>query len=159
MDKLLIEGGTRLVGEAVISGAKNAALPLLTAALLTREPLTLTNVPALNDIRTMLKLLEQMGVKVVRAGDSVTLDTLDGKIKLTVTPGTESESVLRLRGKGLPEVNNTRNRGDILVKVHVNTPQKTTSEEKELYKKLLELSKTTTPEGEGLFHKAKKWFE
>ena len=74
MDKLLIEGGTRLVGEAVISGAKNAALPLLTAALLTREPLTLTNVPALNDIRTMLKLLEQMGVKVVRAGDSVTLD-------------------------------------------------------------------------------------
>ncbi len=62
------------MGEAAISGAKNAALPLLTAALLTPEPLTLTNVPALNDIGTMLKLLAQMGVKVFREGDSVTLD-------------------------------------------------------------------------------------
>ena len=81
MDKLLIEGGTRLEGEAAISGAKNAALPLLCAALLTREPLTLTNVPNLNDVGTMLKLLEQMGVKVQREvaltgpeGLSVTLD-------------------------------------------------------------------------------------
>jgi UDP-N-acetylglucosamine 1-carboxyvinyltransferase len=74
MDKLLIEGGTPLHGEVAISGAKNAALPLLCAALLTREPLTLTNVPALNDIGTMLKLLEQMGVKVTREGDTVTLD-------------------------------------------------------------------------------------
>ena len=64
MDKLLIEGGTPLSGEIAISGAKNAALPLLCAALLTKEPLTLTNVPALNDIFTMLKLLAQMGVKV-----------------------------------------------------------------------------------------------
>src|SRR5512135_2350894 len=74
MDKLLIAGGTPLKGEAAISGAKNAALPLLTAALLTREPLRLTNVPQLNDIATMLKLLAQMGVKVQREGDSVTLD-------------------------------------------------------------------------------------
>lgn len=74
MDKLLIEGGTPLRGEAAISGAKNAALPLLCAALLSREPLTLHNVPALNDIRTMLKLLEQLGVKVSRQDDSVTLD-------------------------------------------------------------------------------------
>ena len=74
MDKLLIEGGQPLHGEVAISGAKNAALPLLTAALLTREPLTLDNVPALKDIGTMLKLLEQMGVKVERQGDSVTLD-------------------------------------------------------------------------------------
>jgi len=82
LDKLLIEGGTPLAGEVAISGAKNAALPLLCAALLTREPLTLTNVPALNDIATMLKLLRQMGVKVtqekVGAGGtaqmSVTLD-------------------------------------------------------------------------------------
>jgi len=74
MDKLIIEGGTRLTGEIRISGAKNAALPLLTAALLTREPLTLTNVPALNDIGTMLKLLEQMGVKVAQQGDTVKLD-------------------------------------------------------------------------------------
>jgi UDP-N-acetylglucosamine 1-carboxyvinyltransferase len=74
MDKLLIEGGTPLRGEAAISGAKNAALPLLCAALLTREPLILHNVPALNDIRTMLKLLEQLGVKVSRQEDSVMLD-------------------------------------------------------------------------------------
>jgi UDP-N-acetylglucosamine 1-carboxyvinyltransferase len=74
VDKLLIEGGRPLSGEVAISGAKNAALPLLCAALLTKEPLTLTNVPALNDIGTMLKLLAQMGVKVERAGDSVTLD-------------------------------------------------------------------------------------
>ena len=76
MDKLLIEGGRPLSGEVAISGAKNAALPLLCAALLTREPLTLTNVPALNDIDTMLGLLAQMGVKVekVGAGDTVILD-------------------------------------------------------------------------------------
>jgi UDP-N-acetylglucosamine 1-carboxyvinyltransferase len=76
MDKLLIAGGTPLKGEAAISGAKNAALPLLTAALLTREPLRLTNVPQLNDIATMLKLLAQMGVKVEREGDSVVLDAV-----------------------------------------------------------------------------------
>lgn len=74
MDKLLIEGGARLAGEIAISGAKNAALPLLCAALLTREPVTFTNVPRLNDIATLLRLLEQMGVKVVRQDDSVTLD-------------------------------------------------------------------------------------
>ena len=84
MDKLLITGGRALSGEIAISGAKNAALPLLCAALLTREILTLTNVPHLNDISTMLKLLEQMGVKVSRefapadspvgAGDTLSLD-------------------------------------------------------------------------------------
>ena len=74
MDKLLIEGGHRLQGEARMSGAKNAALPILCAALLTREPLTLTNVPQLNDIGTMLKLLSQMGVAVQQDGSTVTLD-------------------------------------------------------------------------------------
>jgi UDP-N-acetylglucosamine 1-carboxyvinyltransferase len=74
MDKLLIEGGHRLHGEAEMSGAKNAALPILCAALLTREPLTLTHVPQLNDIDTMLKLLAQMGVAVQRDGSTVTLD-------------------------------------------------------------------------------------
>jgi UDP-N-acetylglucosamine 1-carboxyvinyltransferase len=82
VDKLLIEGGVPLNGEIAISGAKNAALPLLCAALLTREPLTLTNVPELNDIATMLKLLAQMGVKVsqekVGAGGTAPLTvTLD----------------------------------------------------------------------------------
>ncbi len=74
MDRLVITGGRRLTGEVAISGAKNAALPILCAALLTREPLTLTNVPALNDVRTMLKLLTQMGVRVAQASDTVTLD-------------------------------------------------------------------------------------
>ncbi|WP_068636979.1 UDP-N-acetylglucosamine 1-carboxyvinyltransferase [Thauera butanivorans] len=74
MDKLLIEGGSRLSGEVAISGAKNAALPILCAALLTAEPVTFTNVPQLKDIGTLLALLAQMGVKVAREGDSVTLD-------------------------------------------------------------------------------------
>jgi len=76
MDKLLIAGGTRLSGEIAISGAKNAALPILCAALLTKEPVTFTNVPRLNDIATLLRLLEQMGVKVSRDcdGGTVTLD-------------------------------------------------------------------------------------
>ena len=74
MEKLLIEGGTRLCGEIAISGAKNAALPLLCAALLTSEPVTFTNVPQLNDIQTLLRLLADMGVKISREGDAVTLD-------------------------------------------------------------------------------------
>jgi UDP-N-acetylglucosamine 1-carboxyvinyltransferase len=64
VDKLLIEGGTPLEGEVRVSGAKNAALPLLCAALLTPETLTLSNVPRLNDVRTMQSLLSQMGVGV-----------------------------------------------------------------------------------------------
>jgi UDP-N-acetylglucosamine 1-carboxyvinyltransferase len=64
MDKLVIEGGVRLAGEIAVSGAKNATLPILTAALLTAEPLTVTNVPHLRDVTTMLNLLAQMGVAV-----------------------------------------------------------------------------------------------
>jgi UDP-N-acetylglucosamine 1-carboxyvinyltransferase len=74
MDKLVVTGGGRLSGEVTISGAKNAALPILCASLLSAEPLKLTNVPGLNDIGTMLKLLAQMGVKVERDGNTVTLD-------------------------------------------------------------------------------------
>lgn len=74
MDKLLIEGGAVLRGEVAISGAKNAALPILCAALLSAEPLELSNVPELNDIATMLHLLEEMGVKIQRDGHRVTLD-------------------------------------------------------------------------------------
>ena len=62
MDKLTIEGNGPLRGEVRVSGAKNAALPLLCAALLSPEPVTFTNVPRLNDVRTMLSLLTQMGV-------------------------------------------------------------------------------------------------
>ncbi len=64
MDKLIVEGGVRLEGEVAISGAKNAALPILCAALLTRETLQIANVPHLRDVTTMLSLLGQMGVAV-----------------------------------------------------------------------------------------------
>jgi UDP-N-acetylglucosamine 1-carboxyvinyltransferase len=64
MDKLQITGGKRLNGDIVISGAKNAALPILCAGLLTSGDLELSNVPRLHDVRTMLKLLEQTGLKV-----------------------------------------------------------------------------------------------
>ncbi|MGH8691082.1 MAG: UDP-N-acetylglucosamine 1-carboxyvinyltransferase [Burkholderiales bacterium] len=64
MDKLRITGGRPLRGEVRVSGAKNAALPIMCAALLTSKPLTLTNVPRLRDVSTMAKLLGQMGVAV-----------------------------------------------------------------------------------------------
>ena len=64
MDKLVIEGGVPLTGEISVSGAKNATLPILTAALLTGDPLTVSNVPHLRDVTTMLNLLAQMGVAV-----------------------------------------------------------------------------------------------
>ena len=64
MDKLVIEGGVPLAGEARISGAKNAALPILCATILSREPLRIANVPHLRDVTTMLGLLAQMGIAV-----------------------------------------------------------------------------------------------
>jgi len=64
VDKLIIQGGVPLSGEIRVSGAKNAALPLMCAALLTREQLTLSNVPHLRDVSTMLRLLAQIGVEV-----------------------------------------------------------------------------------------------
>ena len=75
MDKLLIRGGRTLHGEVLISGAKNAALPELCAALLTSEPVVLRNVPRLEDVSTMLKLVRNMGVQATRADDgTVQLD-------------------------------------------------------------------------------------
>ena len=71
MDKLLIRGGRRLQGEIAISGAKNAALPELCACLLTAEPVTLRNVPRLQDVATMLKLIRNMGVQAERAEDGL----------------------------------------------------------------------------------------
>ena len=76
MDKLLIQGGTPLSGEVAMSGAKNAALPILCACLLTADPLNLKNVPHLNDISTMLRLIGQMGVEVTMDGnDGLILDS------------------------------------------------------------------------------------
>lgn len=74
MEKLIIEGGASLNGEITISGAKNAALPILCASLLAETPLKLSGVAALKDIDTTLKLLDTMGVKVERQADKVTLD-------------------------------------------------------------------------------------
>ncbi|QRX83807.1 UDP-N-acetylglucosamine 1-carboxyvinyltransferase [Glaciimonas sp. PAMC28666] len=73
MDKLLIQGGNRLSGEIIISGAKNAALPILCAGLLTSDQLQLSNVPNLHDVSTMLKLLSQIGLKSKQEGHSVLL--------------------------------------------------------------------------------------
>ncbi len=64
MQKLIIQGGSPLRGEITISGAKNAALPVLCASLLTRDTLQITNLPFLKDVTTMLALLEQMGTNV-----------------------------------------------------------------------------------------------
>jgi len=74
LDKLLITGGNRLHGEVVVSGAKNAALPILCASLLAETPLHLSSVPALKDVGSTIKLLEQMGVKAERNADKVSLD-------------------------------------------------------------------------------------
>jgi UDP-N-acetylglucosamine 1-carboxyvinyltransferase len=83
MDKLIIQGGVPLSGEVRISGAKNAALPLMCAALLTGEELTLSNVPHLRDVSTMVRLLSQMGVEV----------TLDDKLGLSLRAARLSDPV------------------------------------------------------------------
>jgi UDP-N-acetylglucosamine 1-carboxyvinyltransferase len=74
LDKLIIQGGNRLNGEVTISGAKNAALPILCASLLAETPLKLSGVAALKDIDTTIKLLGIMGVKIARNGSEVSLD-------------------------------------------------------------------------------------
>jgi UDP-N-acetylglucosamine 1-carboxyvinyltransferase len=74
VDKLAIVGGRPLHGELKISGAKNAALPILAATLLADGPVTLTNVPQLNDIATTVKLLKRMGVTIVQREDRVDVD-------------------------------------------------------------------------------------
>jgi UDP-N-acetylglucosamine 1-carboxyvinyltransferase len=77
LDKLVIQGGARLHGEVTVSGAKNAALPILCAALLAETPLKLSSVPKLKDVGTTIHLLEHMGVKVSRQADKVDLDAGD----------------------------------------------------------------------------------
>jgi UDP-N-acetylglucosamine 1-carboxyvinyltransferase len=73
MDKLIVRGGAKLAGEIPISGAKNAALPILCASLLTRDELVVDNVPQLQDVSTTLRLLRQMGVAAERDGATVRL--------------------------------------------------------------------------------------
>lgn len=71
MDKIKIIGGNRLEGKIFISGAKNAALPLICASLLTKDTITLTNMPLLSDIKSMNDLLEQLGTKIDNFDDFV----------------------------------------------------------------------------------------
>ncbi len=74
MDKLKIVGGKRLNGDIAVSGAKNAALPILCAGLLTAGDVELSNVPRLHDVKTILKLLEQTGLTVIQDDENVTLN-------------------------------------------------------------------------------------
>jgi UDP-N-acetylglucosamine 1-carboxyvinyltransferase len=84
MDKLKIAGGRPLQGVVQVSGAKNAALPIMCATLLSSQPLELANVPRLMDISTMAKLLAQMGVEIERTGDELILGSR--KIKDPTAP-------------------------------------------------------------------------
>jgi UDP-N-acetylglucosamine 1-carboxyvinyltransferase len=77
LEKLIIQGGFKLNGEVTVSGAKNAALPILCASLLAETPLNLSGVAALKDIDTTIKLLDTMGVKISREADKVSLDASD----------------------------------------------------------------------------------
>ncbi|MDD3432450.1 MAG: UDP-N-acetylglucosamine 1-carboxyvinyltransferase [Tepidiphilus sp.] len=92
MDKLAIVGGVRLAGEIPVSGAKNAALPILCAALLTEEPLEVENVPHLRDVDTLLALLARMGVAIEREGSTVRLQA-----KRIVSPEAPYELVKTMR--------------------------------------------------------------
>lgn len=77
MDKLLITGNGPLQGEVEVAGAKNAALPVIAACLLSAEPVTISNVPLVQDIRTALKLMAIIGCKIEQDADRVTIDASD----------------------------------------------------------------------------------
>ena len=85
MDKLVIQGGIPLTGEIRISGAKNAALPILCAALLTEGPLQVSNVPHLRDVTTTLELLNQMGAEV-SVNDRMEVEIAARKLNNLVAP-------------------------------------------------------------------------
>jgi UDP-N-acetylglucosamine 1-carboxyvinyltransferase len=95
MDKLLIRGGRRLDGEVTISGAKNAALPGLCAALLAPAPVTLANVPCLQDVNTTLKLLRNMGAGAERS--SARTDELSIDASTVTSPEAPYELVKTMR--------------------------------------------------------------
>ena len=77
MEQILITGNGPLRGEVSVAGAKNAALPIIAAALLTPEPLQLSNVPGVRDIGTALELLELLGCSVQRSGTELVIDSAD----------------------------------------------------------------------------------
>ena len=79
MDRIRIVGGNQLRGEIPISGAKNAALPLMIASLLTKEPLILENVPRLADVKQLERILENHGVDIAAHGRRPGSDGMDGQ--------------------------------------------------------------------------------
>jgi UDP-N-acetylglucosamine 1-carboxyvinyltransferase len=96
MDKFVIKGGTRLEGEIPVSGSKNSSLPALAAALLTDEPVTLQRVPKVRDIRTMERLLVDIGTELEVTGETVSMHT--PKI---VSPEAPYELVKTMRASSL----------------------------------------------------------
>ena len=101
MDQIIIQGGNPLKGEVAISGAKNAALPLMAASLLSPEPLTLCNLPRLADVVTMTQLLEQHGVQINSSADSENGSSITfnaAKISNTLAP---YDLVRRMRASAL----------------------------------------------------------
>ena len=98
MDKLKIHGGRPLKGEVIISGAKNAALPEMCAALLTAEPVHLHNVPRLHDVATMRKLLANMGVQTETHGERGGMSFVAGD---DITPEAPYELVKTMRASVL----------------------------------------------------------
>ncbi len=86
MDRIRIRGGRPLSGEIVIGGAKNAALPLMAAALLTDQRVVLSNVPQLEDVTTMSLLLAQHGIAVEPVGNDGRVLSLGGAINSTEAP-------------------------------------------------------------------------
>ena len=96
MDKFAIMGGTALRGEIPVGGSKNAALPALAAALLTAEPVTLRRIPRVRDIRTMQRLLVDIGSKVDTEGETLRLET-----PRIVSPEAPYELVKTMRASSL----------------------------------------------------------
>ena len=90
MDRIRIRGGRPLEGTIRIGGAKNAALPLMAAGLLTDERLTLTNVPALADIATMSSLLRTLGIAVEPVGNDGRTLAIGGAIGSSEAPGEDT---------------------------------------------------------------------
>ena len=81
MDKLLVRGGVPLKGEVEISGAKNAVLPIMAATLLTSERCVIRRVPDLEDVKTMVAILQSLGAKVQHAGDTLIVEAIRIKDK------------------------------------------------------------------------------
>ncbi|MBI3755091.1 MAG: UDP-N-acetylglucosamine 1-carboxyvinyltransferase, partial [Deltaproteobacteria bacterium] len=96
MDKIIIEGGNRLIGEVKISGSKNAALPILSAALLTDDWNTFYNVPKLKDIDTIKTLLLYIGTEIEESGNALKIRT-----KTLKSPEAPYELVKTMRASSL----------------------------------------------------------